>query len=49
MDPSAHPGVGRTDRHRLHGGGDRQANSAPWRIALVRMGCHFGKDLSATR
>ena len=31
---------GRTDRHRLHRGGDRQANSAPWRIALVRMGCH---------
>jgi len=31
---------GRTDRHRLHRGGDRQANSALWRIALVRMGCH---------
>jgi transposase len=30
---------GRTDRHRLHRGGDRQANTAPWRIALVRMGC----------
>jgi hypothetical protein len=29
---------GRTDRHRLHRGGDRQANSALWRIALVRMG-----------
>jgi hypothetical protein len=28
---------GRTDRHR---GGDRQTNSALWRIALVRMGCH---------
>jgi hypothetical protein len=26
-------------RHRLHRGGDRQANSALWRIALVRMGC----------
>jgi transposase len=25
---------GRTDRHRLHRGGDRQANSALWRIAL---------------
>ena len=31
---------GRTDRHRLHRGGDRQANSALWHIALVRMGCH---------
>ncbi|MGH3219434.1 MAG: IS110 family transposase [Streptosporangiaceae bacterium] len=31
---------GRTDRHRLHRGGDRQANSALWRIALVRMHCH---------
>lgn len=31
---------GRTGRHRLHRGGDRQANSALWRIALVRMGCH---------
>jgi transposase len=31
---------GRTDRHRLHRGGDRQANSALWRIALVRMRCH---------
>jgi transposase len=30
---------GRTDRHRLHRG-DRQANSALWRIALVRTGCH---------
>ena len=28
----------RTDRHWLHRGGDRQANSALWRIALVRMG-----------
>jgi len=27
---------GRTDRHRLHRGGDRQASSALWRIALVR-------------
>jgi transposase len=31
---------GRADRHRLHRGGDRRANSALWRIALVRMGCH---------
>ena len=31
---------GRTDRHRLHRGGDRDANSALWRIALVRMHCH---------
>ena len=30
----------RTDRHRLHRGGDRGANSAVWRIALVRMHCH---------
>ena len=31
---------GRTHRHRLHRGGDRQANNALWRIALVRMRCH---------
>jgi transposase len=31
---------GRTHRHRLNRGGDRQANHALWRIALVRMGCH---------
>jgi transposase len=31
---------GRSDRHRLHRDGNRQANSALWRIALVRMGCH---------
>jgi transposase len=31
---------GRTDRHRLSRGGDRRANSALWRIALVRMRCH---------
>lgn len=31
---------GRTDRHRLHRGGDRDANSALWRVALVRMHCH---------
>jgi transposase len=28
---------GRTDRHRLHRGGDRDADSALWRIALVRV------------
>ena len=28
---------GRTDRHRLHRGGDRQANAALYRIAIVRM------------
>ena len=27
-------------RHRLHRGGDRLADSALWRIALVRMHCH---------
>jgi hypothetical protein len=31
---------GRTDRDRLHRGGDRDANSALRRIALVRMHCH---------
>jgi transposase len=31
---------GRTDRYRLHRGGDRRANNALWRIALVRMHCH---------
>ncbi|WP_435871008.1 transposase [Micromonospora musae] len=31
---------GRTDRHRLHRGGDRDANSALWRNTLVRMRCH---------
>jgi transposase len=31
---------GRTDRHRLNRGGDRHANNALWRIALVRMHCH---------
>jgi hypothetical protein len=41
---------GRTDRHRLHRGGDRQANSALWHIALVRMGCHQpAKDYVARR
>jgi transposase len=41
---------GRTDRHRLHRGGDRQANTALWRIALVRMHCHQPtKDYVARR
>jgi transposase len=41
---------GRTDRHRLHRGGDRDANSALWRIALVRMHCHQPtKDYVARR
>src|SRR5829696_1699754 len=31
---------GRTDRHRLNRSGDRRANHALWRIALVRMHCH---------
>jgi transposase len=31
---------GRTHRHRLNRGGDRRANNALWRIALVRMRCH---------
>ena len=31
---------GRTDRHRVNRGGDRQANSALWRIVLVRMRYH---------
>ena len=28
---------GKTNRHRLNRGGDRQANAALWRIAFVRM------------
>ena len=41
---------GRTDRHRLHRGGDRLANNALWRIALVRMHCHHPtKDYVARR
>jgi transposase len=40
----------RTDRHRLHRGGDRDANSALWRITLVRMRCHQPtKDYVARR
>jgi transposase len=30
---------GKVTRHRLNRGGDRQANQALWRIALVRMSC----------
>jgi len=30
---------GKTHRHRLNRGGDRQANAALWRIALVRLHC----------
>jgi hypothetical protein len=30
---------GRSDRHRLRRGGDRDTNSALWRIALVSMHC----------
>ena len=41
---------GHSDRHRLHRGGDRDANSALWRIALVRMHCHQAtKDDAARR
>lgn len=32
--------LGAPDRHQLHLGGDRDGNSALWRIALVRMHCH---------
>ncbi len=31
---------GKTDRHRLNRGGDRHANSALWRIVIVRMTSH---------
>jgi transposase len=31
---------GRSDRHRLNRAGDRRANNALWRIALVPMHCH---------
>jgi len=30
---------GKTQRHRLNRGGDRQANAALWRIVLVRLSC----------
>jgi transposase len=31
-------GSGKTTRHRLNRGGDRQANAALWRVAIVRVG-----------
>ena len=41
---------GRTDRHRLNRGGDHDADSALWRITLVRMRCHQPtKDYVARR
>lgn len=41
---------GRTRRHRLNRGGDRQANSALWRIVIVRMNSHQPtKDYVARR
>jgi transposase len=35
--PRLEASSGRTRRHRLHRGGDRQANNASWRIVLVRV------------
>ncbi|MGH8917135.1 MAG: IS110 family transposase [Acidimicrobiales bacterium] len=32
--------TGKTVRHRLNRGGNRQANHALWRIAMVRLSCH---------
>ncbi len=41
---------GKTRRHRLNRGGDRQANAALWRIALVRLNCdQRSKDYLAKR
>ena len=40
---------GRTDRYRLHRGGDRGANNALWCIALVRMHCHQPTKANVTR
>jgi len=41
---------GKTQRHRLNSGGDRQANSALWRITLVRIGSdQRTKDYMAKR
>ena len=41
---------GKTHRHRLNRGGDRQANAALWRIALVRLNCdQRTKDYLAKR
>jgi len=31
---------GKTNRHRLNRGGDRQLNAALWRVAVVRLRCH---------
>jgi transposase len=31
---------GKTTRHRLNRGGDRQLNAALWRVAVVRLRCH---------
>jgi transposase len=47
----ADPGLsGKTTRHRLNRGGDRQANAALYRIVLVRL-CHHQptKDYMARR
>jgi Transposase IS116/IS110/IS902 family len=33
------PSSGKTQRHRLNRGGDRQGNTAHWRIAFTRMNC----------
>jgi transposase len=40
---------GRTTRHRLNPGGNRQANHALWRIAMVRLSHHQPTKDYATR
>ncbi|MCY3786301.1 MAG: IS110 family transposase [bacterium] len=40
---------GRTTRHRLNRGGDRHANSALWRIAMVRLRCDPATQAYAAR
>jgi transposase len=40
---------GKTNRHRLNRGGDRQANNALWRIALCRMKTHASTRAYVTR
>jgi transposase len=40
---------GKTSRHRLNRGGDRQANNALWRIALCRMKTHPSTRAYVTR
>jgi hypothetical protein len=40
---------GKTNRHRLNRGGDRQANNALWRIALCRMKTHAPTRAYVTR